>query len=194
MSVQKLISLFVVAVAILSESEQCLAWSKLPLWRRRRGSSTSSSSLGGQHLVNAGKSLQTAADFVNFNNYAGPSLLRDAGESLQDIGQAWQEDNWEAVTYAAEDCSSSFFALSQLQRRPPLQRVYKTASGELNVVAATKSNHRNHAGKSFKALSKCLKEAAALSQELKEGRDSAAFCKSMREAAKSIKALANEQS
>ena len=99
----------------------------------------------------------------------------------------------EAVTYAAEDCSSSFFALSQLQRQPSLQRVYKGASGELKMVAATPSDDRWHAGLNLEALSRCLKEAAQETEQLQEGRDTAKFSKSLREAAKSIKALAKEQ-
>jgi hypothetical protein len=159
--------------------------------------------IGGQHLVHAGNTLQTAADCVNIdyytsadrvniNYYAFPALLREAGVSLCEAGEAWVDDNWEAVTYAADDCSSSFYALSQLQTRPILQNVYKGASGELKAIAGVPNS--NSAGPHLGALSHFLKEAADVTKlELNEYRDNAAFTKSLREASKSIKRLGEEQ-
>jgi hypothetical protein len=162
------------------------AWSKIPFFRLPQ-----KQLIGGQHLVHAGNALQTAATCINVDYYACPALLREAGVSLSEAGEAWIDDNWEAVTYAADDCSSSFNALSQLQTRPILQKVYKGASGELKAVAGVLNS--GSAGPNLVALSHFLKEAADVTKlELNECRDNVAFTKSLREASKSIKRLTKE--
>jgi hypothetical protein len=150
------------------------------------------SKLGGRHLISAGESLQAAADCVDADYFACPSLLKEAGTSMSEVGEAWAIDNWEAVTYAAEDCSSSFQALSQLQSRPVLQKVYKGASGELNSVACSRTP--DVAAPSLAALGTFLNEAADVAKQLNECKDTPIFCQSLRKASKSIRMLAKEVS
>eukprot|EP00980_Cylindrotheca_fusiformis_P030157 scaffold24486_cov122-Cylindrotheca_fusiformis.AAC.1 len=92
------------------------SWStKIPFfganYRHQVSADGSGIAVGGQHLVRAGDSIQAAADSINVDDYyACTALLREAGVSLAEVGEAWVEDNWEAVTYAADDCSASFQA------------------------------------------------------------------------------------
>lgn len=147
--------------------------------------------LGGQHLIHAGQALEAAAEYANYQNYACPHLFKNAGASLKEVGEAWQERNWEAVTYAAEDCSQYFWQLSQLQPSPQTQGIYKGASGELKVVASSREEFSQSVRGNFKSLSKCLKAAASVSP--KENKDRAKFSASLRDAAKSIRTLAREE-
>ena len=96
-------------------------------------SSSSGNKSIGQHLIHAGECLQKAAA----NCFSGgPHLLRDTGDSLQDLGQAFCDDHWEAVMYAADDCSECFYELSQQSlRHPTLQKAYSAASGDLAGVS-----------------------------------------------------------
>jgi len=137
-------------------------------------------------LVNAGKALQSAAQELNTMDYAGPHLLQDAGDSLVDVGHGWLDDNWEAVAYAAEDCSHSLYVLSQLQE-PKLQTVYRGASGELHVVAMTSSSTQTISN--LQSLGRYLQQVA---DETKRCKNSPEFRNNVRLAAKSIQALAEE--
>ena len=147
---------------------------------------------GGQNLVDAGQALCTAADCFDVDNLAYPNLLRDAGSTLSEAGEAWSNDNWEAVAYAADDCSSYFFALSQLQTQPTQQKVYKGASGELKVIAGIANPVL--AAPNLVGLSNYLKEAGNAAKKEKEAgcNDVATFRKSLRDASKSIRRLAKE--
>ena len=195
------VSTLLVVIAVLLQ--ECVAW--LPRKKQPQG---------GQHLINAGNALKAAAEVLdgstlNYSrNYyhAYPQLLREAGESLSLAGEAWTADNWEAVTYAADDCSFHFQALSQVQQEAAMQRVYKGASGELSAVAGIResigddgtngANPNNAAAPNLAALSQFLIEAAVISEKLNKdsnGSDTVAFLKSLRAAAKSIDALAKEE-
>lgn len=188
--------IFFFALLSAIEISSVSAWSRIPFVGA--GQKNKRVAVGGQHLVHAGNALQTAADCVNDNDnyyYACPALLREAGISLTEAGDAWVDGNWEAVTYAADDCSSSFHALSQLQKLPVLQKVYKGASGELKAMAGISDFAL--AGPNLVALSRFLKEAAEVTKEQQAqdvSRDTLVpFCKSLKQASKSIQRLAKEQ-
>lgn len=161
----------------------CWAWTTNILRKKK---------LGGEHLIRAGKALQAASECININYYAYPSLLREAGTALKEAGEAW-DDNWEAATYALSDCSEQFYALSQLQKLPVMQKAYKGVSGELASVASFQSPSVSYSAPSLANLSVYLNEAAISSKESKDCKDSNNFCKSLKEASQSIGRLANEQ-
>ena len=171
----------------------CLAWSAPKIPNILRQTRRKKKELGGQHLVKAGLALQRASECVNnVNYYACPTLLNEAGISLKDAGEAWSDNNWEAVTYASEECAECLYELSQLQNRPILQKVYKGAAGELRAVASFQNPSLS--APSLTSLSKYLQEAANLSKKLRdECKDSSKFSKSLREASQSIGKLAKEQ-
>jgi hypothetical protein len=152
----------------------------------------------GQHLVRAGQELQAAAASVGPENYACPRLLKDAGDSFSEIGEYWTE-SWEAVTYAAADASSIFHALAQLQgpTQPELAKFYSGSSIELREIASIvgcTSVGPPTAVPNLEGLSRHLKDAAKYVEKCGDecSEDGRAFGKSLRQASKSIRALAQE--
>lgn len=139
---------------------------------------------GGHHLINAGQGLQAAAMAQGDIKRAGSQLLKNAGESLVDIAEGWTSENWEIVTYAADDCAQCFHTLSQIQSRPSLQRIYRTASGELHEVSQTEDG----AGlaPNWERLATALQEAAQVESE------DPSWAMSLQSAATSILALVRE--
>lgn len=150
---------------------------------------------GGQHLVNAGHYLQAAAESVGPENYAGPHLLKDAGDSLIDIGRSWST-SWESVTYAADEAAEMFYELSMLQEQPQLQKLYGASCGELKEIASISgctSIGPPSAVPNLEALSQCFQQAAKFVEE--SGvvyQDCRQFGISLRKASQSIQALAKE--
>ena len=101
------------------------------------------------------------------------------------------------MTYAAEDASSIFHSLSQLQSHPELAKIYSASSGELrqisNIVGCTSVGPPS-AVPNLLGLATKLKEAAIYVEKCGEecSEDSRAFGLSLRRASKSITALAKE--
>ena len=141
---------------------------------------------GGQHIANAGQGLQSAAMAQGDVRRAGPQLLKTAGESLVDIAEGWSQKNWEIVSYAAEDCSQCLHALSQIQSSSDLQRIYRTASGELHEVSLTSDG--TGLTPNWERLAECLQEAAHSQLE----NEDPSWAMSLLSASKSIQALVEE--
>jgi len=139
---------------------------------------------GGQHIANAGQGLQSAAMSHGDIKRAGPQLLKTAGESLVDIAEGWNQQNWEIVAYAAEDCSQRLHALSQIQSSADLQRIYRTASGELHQVSLTIDG--TGLILNWERLAECLQEAAQVENE------DPSWAMSLLSASKSIQALVQD--
>jgi len=149
---------------------------------------------GGQHLIQAGQYLQVAAESVGPQSLACPHLLRDAADALTEIGQYWSE-SWEAVTYAAEEASAAFHALSRLQQRAELAALYSGSSSELKAISAIvgcSSVGPPSAVPNLEGLAKYLQDAAMFVESEGECRDSRAFGKALSNASKSLRALAQE--
>uniref|UniRef100_A0A7S3L5V2 Pectinesterase inhibitor domain-containing protein n=1 Tax=Amphora coffeiformis TaxID=265554 RepID=A0A7S3L5V2_9STRA len=138
----------------------------------------------GQHIANAGQGLQSAAMAQGDVKRAGPQLLKNAGESLVDIAEGWSQKNWEVVAYAAEDCSQCLHALSQIQSSSNLQRIYRTASGELHEVSLTTDG--TGLSPNWERLAECLQEAAQVENE------DPSWAMSLLSASKSIQQLVEE--
>jgi hypothetical protein len=161
-------------------------------------SATTEGSGGGQHLIRAGQELHAAAESVGPQDNACPRLLKDAGDSLSEIGEYWTE-SWEAVTYAAEDASSVFLALAKLQgqTQPGLARLYSGSANELreisSIVGCTSVGPPT-AAPNLEGLSRNLQEAAKYVEQCGDdcSEDGPAFGKSLLRASKSIQALARE--
>eukprot|EP00586_Coscinodiscus_wailesii_P015448 CAMPEP_0172516308 /NCGR_PEP_ID=MMETSP1066-20121228/275201_1 /TAXON_ID=671091 /ORGANISM="Coscinodiscus wailesii, Strain CCMP2513" /LENGTH=170 /DNA_ID=CAMNT_0013297733 /DNA_START=195 /DNA_END=708 /DNA_ORIENTATION=+ len=150
--------------------------------------------MGGDHLINAGQELRTAATCVGPENLAYPRLLREAGENLMEVGQYWTE-SWEAVTYAAEDTSSIFQSLSRLQQSPELAGLYSGSSSELKAISGIvgcTSVGPPSAVANLERLSKYLEETAQFVEKEKACQDSRGFGKSLRKASKEIMTLAKQ--
>lgn len=165
------------------------------LWPFRMSSDNSDSdSGGGYHLIQAGRYLSAAAESVGPQNLACPHLLRDAAEALTEIGQYWTE-SWEAVTYAAEEASAAFHALSRLQKRTELAALYSGSSNELRAISGIvgcTSVGPPSAVPNLKGLATYLEEAGRFVEKVGECQDSRAFGKALRKASKSLEALAKE--
>jgi len=166
------------------------------LWPFRMSSSENGngSGGGGQHLIQAGQYLQVAAESVGPQSLACPHLLRDAADALTEIGQYWSE-SWEAVTYAAEEASAAFHALSRLQERAELAALYSGSSSELKAISAIvgcSSVGPPSAVPNLEGLAKYLQDAAMFVESEGECRDSRAFGKALSNASKSLRALAQE--
>jgi hypothetical protein len=71
---------------------------------------------GGHYFTEMGHSVRQAAQ-DSFLPEESRVLLREAGDALHDIGTAWQENDWEAVTYCAFDASQSMKLVAQSLNR-----------------------------------------------------------------------------
>ncbi|CAJ1956823.1 unnamed protein product [Cylindrotheca closterium] len=153
--------------------------------------------LGGKHLVDAGKALKKASNcFQNIGDsyYAYPTILREAACSLTDAGNAWNQDHWEAVTYAMDDCASSFVMLSQLQRSVEMQKAYKGAAGELKVIAGL--TEPMEATENLIQLSNYFKLVAkveTMEERHRQHVDTVSFGKYLKQASQSVQTLGREQ-
>ena len=154
--------------------------------------------LGGKHLVDAGEALRKAADCFQQDDggaYAYPCILREAGDSLKDAGEAWNENHWEGVAYAVDDCSISFRMLSQLGKSPKMQKAYRGASGEFKAVAGL-ADPSQESGPNLMALARYLKEVARdplLDNSKKRSKmDVSGVSKALREASNSVQTLGRE--
>lgn len=107
-------------------------------FRIRTSEESRSGVSGGDHLIVAGREIQSAASSQGGNQHgimAGPSLLEEAGESIVEIGISWM-DNWEAVLYAAEETATSLKLLAQVQASVELQKLYSGAAGSFRGISA----------------------------------------------------------
>ena len=150
---------------------------------------------GGSHLVNAGQALVLAADAIGFSqSHAIPRLLRDAGQSVTEIGQSWSL-SWEAVTYAADDASSCFFALARLQEDQELNKLYSASASELlamsGIVGCTSVGPPT-ALPNLIALSDSLRKIATVVKRVEDYKDITILSQSLVEASDHIQTLANE--
>ncbi|KAL3937300.1 MAG: hypothetical protein SGBAC_007573 [Bacillariaceae sp.] len=191
-TMRRFMRMSIMVLMLVALSSQASAWNQgsfFPLPFK-------TTALGGKHLTDAGKCLKKASNcFQNLGDsyYAYPSILREAGCSLKDAGDAWTKDNWEAVTYAMDDCSTSFLLLSQLQTTADMQAAYKGAAGELKAISGL--TNRKDAGENLIQLSNYFKLVVTVEkmERHRQHIDANSFAKHLKSASKSVRNLGQEQ-
>lgn len=140
---------------------------------------------GGIYLIDAGLQLKTAPAGVL------PTLLKEAGESMVDVGSSW-ESSWEAVAYASDETAQVFKELALTARNPELARLYAATSSEWKAMASISERSKRSAApaNSLKNISKNLKNVAKYYNS--NGGDGKEIAKAMRGASKLIQTMAKE--